>query len=287
MTGSLTRHAGLAHWEKIQMDLNVSEDVDVLHAILGHETTHVYLDRLSDSRLSDAFSSTRFFHEGVASYVEYRLFRPEEDIDSLWSVAAVTRARKQVDFGTLVDDARLRTELDTNLVYPLGEVFVEALVACYGPVSVGKITRALARDDAPEDLSGQELWRDAFQACDYNLETVLDTFYAKLDEQVERHRELIENLPRVRGAVEVEGDDVVVRAVWEPIDGWRPVCRFRQAEDTPDRQYIFRMGDENDEFRVGVYSFPDGTCWYQLGLTDGNERVIYEPWLKVSVWPWD
>ncbi len=286
MTGVSAQHAGRAHWEKVRIDLTTSGDADVLRAVLGHETAHVYLDRMSDSRLLDVFDSTRFFHEGVASYVEYRLLRPAEDIQALWSVAAVMRARKQVDFDELVNNERLSARLDTDLVYPLGEVFVEAMVEVYGPESVGRTTHAMARDDAPRGLSGQELWRDVFQACDYNLETVIDRFFAKLDEQVAEHHDFIQALPRVRGIVNIEHGLITVRADWQTLEGWQPVCRFRQAEDTPARQYIW--GDDWDgEFLCHESSFPDGVCWYQLGLSDGKGRVIYEPWNKVPVPTWE
>ncbi len=283
MTGSFTRYAGLAYWEKVQIDLTTSERAETLQAVLAHETTHVYLDQLSDSRLSDCFNSTRFFHEGVASYVEYRLFQPERAIDSLWSVAAVVRAREQVHFFELVDDKRFRVRNDADLVYPLGELFVEALVHCFGQQSVGKVTRALARDDAPKGLSGLELWQDVFQACDYNLETVLDTFYEKLDEQVERHKELIQLLPRVKGAVERIDEFIVVYAIWEPVEGWSTVCRFRHAEGSPSRRYMYAEYSDIDTFVISPDHFPARVCWYQLGLRDGEGRVIYEPWHKVPL----
>ena len=40
-------------------------------------------------------------------------------------------------------------------------------------------------------------------------------------------------LPRVRGGVEVEDRFVVVRAVWEPIDGWQPalIITLRNASE--------------------------------------------------------
>lgn len=36
-------------------------------------------------------------------------------------------------------------------------------------------------------------------------------------------------------------------------------------------------------FVISTDHFPDRVCWYQLGLSDGEGRVIYEPWHKVPL----
>ncbi len=282
-TSFLPRHAGVAYWDKIRLNLAVTDNNETLRSILGHETSHVFLERLADSRLADQINSTRFFHEGVASYVEYHLFNPEQHVDSLRSVAAVMHSRDEVEFAEMVDARLLSARRDTDLVYPLGEIFVEALVERYSEPAMGNIVRALVRDDAPKNLTGLELWRDVFQACNYNLDDVVDEFFAKLDMEVERHRELIDRLPRLRGVFSHDNAFVYVNVRWEPLDGWEPVCRFRQSEDESDRLYLLGESDEGDLFGQDRSSFPGSSLWYQLGLSDGNSRVIYEPWLQVTL----
>lgn len=282
-TSYLPRHAGVAFWDKIRLDLSTTDHIGTLRSILGHETTHVFLERLSDTRLSDKMNSTRFFHEGVASYVEYRLFDPEQSIDTLRSVAAVMRSRDEVDFAEMVDSGLLSARRDTNLVYPLGELFVEAVVERYGEPAVGKIVRALVREDAPEGLAGLELWRDVFQACAFNLDEVVDEFFAKLDAAVDQHAELINGLPRLRGLFDADIYYVYVTVQWEPIEGWRPICRFRQSEDTSDRLYLIGESDDGELFYLDRSSFPASSLWYQLGLSDGEARVVYEPWRRVTI----
>ena len=282
-TNALPRHAGLAYWNKIRLNLTVSEHQATLQSILGHEATHVFLERMADSRLVDHFNSTRFFHEGVASYVEFDLFETEHGVETLRSVAAVMRARKEVKIEELVNSQLLSARRDTDLVYPLGEVFVAALVDRHGTAAIGNIARKLARADAPKDLTGLELWRDVFQACGYSFDQLLNDFFARLDKEVERHRGLIDNLPRLRGVVTSNEDWVMVQVHWKPLDGWKTRCRFRQSEDTPSQLYLEGRSQDQDLFYQDRDAFPEAGLWLQLGISDGKGRVIYEPWLQVRL----
>lgn len=283
MTGQLARHAGQAFWEKIRMPLTESESRSMLRAILGHETAHVLIERLSDHRLSDSFSYARFFHEGVATYVECTLFEPEPGLEAWRSVAAVMRARREVDFAELVDDDRLRRRRDPDLVYPLGEVFVAALVRRYGEASIGRLCRALARPEAPRDLAGRELWYDTFQSCGYSLDAVIDEFFRLLDEEVERHREWIDRLPRLRGTVTIDDLNVQIEVAGELLEDWRAVCRFRTAPDDDDRRYLFGIGVDERRFLQPRFNFTGPSCGYQLGQTDGQGRTVWEPWVEVTL----
>ncbi len=282
LSGTIPRHAGQAYWKTIRMDLTASEDVETLRAILGHETTHVFAETITKSRLGESFNSTRFFHEGLATYVEHRLFGTPQSIEPLRSVCAVMRFRDEVQFRELVDNEAFTRNRDTNLVYPLGECFVAALVEKYGDQAPAKVLHSFGRDDAPEKLKGMELWNDVFQAAGYNLDDTIDTFFARLDRLVDEHREFVTNLPRLRGAVQLQDFRVGVEVQWEPVPGWQPVCRFRQAADSPDRQYLHSFRDSDNIFWVPRDSFPASSFWYQLGLREsGGERVIYEPWLEI------
>lgn len=277
----LPRHAGVAFWDTIRLNLSGSDDDATLQSILGHETTHVFLERLSDRRLSEQFNSTRFFHEGVATYVEYHLFEPRAGLAGSRSVAAVMRSRDEVDVRELVDSQLLSGRRDTNLVYPLGEVFVAALVERYGSDAVGKVARALVRDDAPRGLVGQELWRDTLQSCGYNFDDVLDQFYAILDEEVQKNSEWIASIPRLRSEWKPNARrfEVSVQPAWVP--DWDVVCRLRPRLDSPDSQYV-AAPEIGGTFVVQQRDFPGPTVWYQVGLRDKTGREIWEPWLEVA-----
>ncbi len=280
-TSSLPRHAGLAYWEKIRLNLATGDAQPMLESVLGHETAHVFLERLSDSRLTEQFNSTRLFHEGVATYVEYALFPAGRDVGELRRVAAVMRQRDEVHIEELVDSALLAARRDGNLVYPLGELLVAELADRHGPQAIGKIARSMAREDAPERLAGLDLWRDVFQACGYNFEHVLDGFYRRLDEEVERHRDFVDGVPRVRGALESDGEQVTVEIHWEAVEGWLPICRFRQEEEDAERFYM--EGLEEGTFVAWRDDFPSSTVWYQVGLRHVDGTVIYEPWVSVRL----
>jgi ABC-type transport system involved in multi-copper enzyme maturation permease subunit len=282
MSSRIARHAGQAYWKSIRLDPLASDDPDKLRAILGHETTHVFADRISNSRLTDAFNSIRFFHEGLASYLEHRLFGSDESVASLRTVAATIRHRRLVEFDELVDNDRFRAKHDTNLVYPLGEVFVAALVDRYGDAAPAALLRSFGRKDAPERLAGIELWQDTFQAAGYNLDETLDAFYARLDSLAEEHRPFIETLPRPRGAVKFESGYVGVQVFADPPVGWQLTCRFRQDSADQDHQYLSAVEGYENTFWVTSEELPGSTFWYQVGLREtGDERVIFEPWLQV------
>ncbi len=282
-TSTLPRHAGLAYWEKIRLNLAASEERSMLQSVLGHETAHVFLERLSDSRLSEQFNSTRLFHEGVATYAEYALFPAGRDVAESRRVAAVMRDRDEVHIEELVDNSLLVARRDSNLVYPLGELFVAELANRHGQAAIGKIARALAREDAPEGLAGLELWRDVFQACGYNFERVLDGFYQRLDQEVERHRQFIDHVPRPRAAVESDEDFVRVRVIWKAAEGWQTVCRFRRQEDDPERFYFGGVPEEKDTFLAWRGDFPDAEVWYQVGVSHADGTTICEPWARIQV----
>jgi hypothetical protein len=286
MTGTAPRHFGTAYWNTIRMDLSASDEPDRLLSVLGHETTHVYVDRLSDSRLADTYNSTRFFHEGLATYLEHRLFGSGTTIQPQRSVAAVMRERREVIFEELVDDRLLRRIRDGNLVYPLGEVFVAALVDRYGDGAPGRLLRAFARKDQPKQLQLTELWQDAFQAAGFSLEETIDAFFVRLDTLVAEHRAFIKSLPRPRAAIRFEDELIGIEPVWPPLEDWSVVCRFRQFPDADERDYLEPELEADGVFWIARDSLPGATFSFQIGLSETTgERVIWEPWQEARVGP--
>jgi hypothetical protein len=285
LTGSAPHTAGVAHWKTVQMDLAAAgRNVDGLVAVLAHETTHVYIDYESRSRLDDDFNSTRFFHEGLATYVEYHLFRPADKLASIRRVAAVMRARRQVKFSQLLDDKDLTRDFDTDLVYPLGEAFVAALARQYGNSAPANVIKAFIRPNAPKSLKGFALWQDIFQSCGYNLSAVEEKFFQVLDAAVADNRQFIDSLPRLRGAVQIIANRISLRAGF---NGQAPgiiVCRFRPRSDTPARLYEYAYPLIKNTFMVNASVYSDRSFWYQLGWRlPGASQPIWEPWVEMNL----
>jgi len=281
LTGSVPRTAGVAHWEKVQIDLAATPGLDSLLAVLGHETTHVYIDHECQSRIDDDFNATRFFHEGMATYVEYHLFRQTNQLETLRRVGAVIRARRDVKFEDLLDGEALARHQDTDLVYPLGEAFVAGLVKRYGETAPGQVVRAFGRPNAPKKLKGLLLWQDVLQACGYNLSEAENAFFAELDQTVAAERAFIESLPRLRGAARREQDRIVVQATYDGSAPGEVICRLRPRADTASWLYQYPSAEETNVFRADQSDYPNRSFWYQLGWrVHGASQTIYEPWVE-------
>ncbi|MEM7385494.1 MAG: hypothetical protein AAF514_11165, partial [Verrucomicrobiota bacterium] len=283
----ISRHnIATANWKRVNMNLLYSDDVEVMNAILGHELTHVYIEALSEQRFARRFGSTRWFHEGLASYLEYRLFLRTERIQQLGRQAAVVFDREQVEFELLVDNAAWLRKYDSNLVYALGEAFMHGLVDRYGDEAPGKIIRATNRPEAPVSLSGMAFWRDAFQACGYDLSSAIDGFYQHLGKLKNENKAFVDSLPRMRARITSEDSWIGL----EPLAdlalpaGAEVICQFRGSpEDGPEEYHQVPLG-EDGKFWVSGNLFPGRTLWYQLGLsTDETDYPIYEPWKESRV----
>ena len=284
LTGSDPHTAGVAHWKQVQIDLHaIGTDADELTAVFAHETTHLYIDHESQNRMDDDPDTTRFFHEGLATYVEYHLFRPPAALARLRRVAATMHARRQVSFEELIHREALARKYDVDLVYPLGEVFVDALVRRYGEPAVGQVIRTFARPGAPTGLKGAAQWRDVLQAQRGDLSDVEDLFFAALDRAAAEHRNFIDSLPRLRGAVHTEGGYIAVRASYDGRSPGTILCRFRPNADTPERLYEYAPASAQGVFRVEHARYPERSFWYQLGWrVPGASQPIYEPWVEIT-----
>lgn len=274
---------GTAYSMKLKMSLGRSESIAELRRTLAHETTHVVIESLSENRLKEHFGSTRVFHEGVATYVEERLYLPKEETSKHRLKAAVLHSRGEVDFHTLIDDDRLRREHATELVYDVGEVFAAAIAKRYGDESLGNLARAFAHKNNTEGLRGTPLWRSVFQACGYSLNAVINEFYELLDVAVEEHSDITESLPLANEFTSEYNDAFYVETEQEAPEGWRFVCRFRGYAESPDQEYFDAESIfDGSSFAVFSSNFTRSLAWYQIGLRKGD-TTIYEPWKSVPL----
>jgi hypothetical protein len=285
---SYMRHvAGTAEWKRVNMNITATRSLPEQIAVLGHETAHVYIDAVSDGRLKKHGSSARWWHEGLASYVEFRLFRPAGDLAKIHRVAAAAHRRKASDFELLVDDEAWRAKHDSDLAYSLGEVFFEALVAEHGDEAPGKILRAIRRPDAPEDATGLDLWRDAFQACGWDMSRTISGYFERLESYVTGdHRSFVESLPKLSGRVLVTGEVVSIEVI---VDGDLPPqatlrCRVRRLATDGDDRYVRLKPTGDRTFATDRETVGRGEFWYELGIMYPNAQfTLYQDWERARV----
>ncbi|MDF1812024.1 MAG: hypothetical protein P1V20_07415 [Verrucomicrobiales bacterium] len=215
-----SHNAGQAYWKKIRMAFPEKLSGAEAKAILGHEVTHVLINNMTGSRLEEAFASARWFHEGLASYVEFTLFREKEAALDYERWLALSSTWGEVNFQELVSSAALVKSRDPNLVYPAGMEWIRAAVDVYGDDCPAKLLKALGRPDAPPKLEGLALWRDACLVAGYDLERIRSRFRVRLKNLRETHKEVCAKLPEVKkGTAERKDGKIVITP--ELPEGWR------------------------------------------------------------------
>lgn len=290
LTSRSSRHAGTAYWKRVNMNLNAGSSPQDLEAILGHELTHIYISQLSDNKVNERFNSTRFFHEGLASYLEYRLFRKPSDLPNIRKLAAIAGERDRIRFEQLVDSSKLAQTHAFELVYPFGEIFIAAIVERYGDRAPEKLIRAFVREDAPAKLDTMTLWEDTFQSCEYNLEEVIAVFYELLANEIQLHRKFIDDLPIIHTEIVRFSMFVGIKFISSSdstktkLKSEQIFCRFRSNKDTSESQYLTGFADNSNTVWVSTYSFPGKTFWYQTSIRiPGLSAPIMSPWKRAPI----
>jgi hypothetical protein len=277
--GSARHTAGTAYWNTLRMNLVGFAGTEEALGVLRHETTHVLAQRLAGVDAAPRLSSMRLLNEGLATYVEHRFIEGSTEAEEYQLIAAAARARREVKTEELLDLERLAAERDENWVYPLGRAFIEVLVRRHGDGAPARVLTALGRKDAPEGLDGALAWQDAFQTAGIDLSQVFDDFFAYLDEQARLRADVIDALPRPRGALEREDGRVGIRAVvdGQVPEGWKVVCRFRPDETSESHEVDGPYTGPGPHWREPE-QLSEGKLWYQLGLKGPRGFVLYEPW---------
>lgn len=291
LTSALGSHnAGQAYWKKIRMGLPDSTDEAL--AILGHEATHVFIDQMTDGRLEESFGVTRWFHEGLASEIEFDLFRAPDETEDYERWLALSSSWGEVQFSELVEDGLLNATRDRFIVYPAGMIWVESLIEVYGKEAPTALLTAIARPDGPRKLGGLATWRDACLAAGYDLEKVRANFRSRLKSLRDEYETTTAKFPEV-----TEGD--VTRANGEIIvtpslpDGWREnlpegaemVCRMRAGPDSPPFEWQYSKLKEGDVFKASALTFLKPEMSFQVGWRTGEwcKQLIFGEWVDVTI----
>lgn len=280
MTTTSNQHLGTAFWKKLNLNLAGHDSIEELRQTLGHESTHVVIETLADYQLSSSFDSIRFFHEGVATYVERSLFTEVPLVENRLT-AAVLAKQKQAGFERVVDNDLLRLELDTNAVYTLGEVFAAATVRRFGNESLGKIARTFSDKRHTEGLSGLALWRSVFQASAYSLSEAVDEYYVVLEEAMEHHKDTLDQMDLLRPIPSWDEDGYLTIDLEESLPyEWEIVVRVRPSANADDVQYLVTP---QEYFSIPKTFFVGQSAWYQIGYQRGEDFPCYQPWQRIAI----
>ncbi len=284
MTGDSRSYAGLAHWQNIYLNFSSVSEISEFEPILGHETVHVFLDNITDRRLNNDFTNNKFFHEGMAGFIEYSIFRNELSFAKLREEAAVAYALRPITLPEIVNYDSLRTYYNHTLVYNFGILFCESLVDIYGKEAVRSLLDVLAEKEETFKLTGLEKWRSTFQYAGLDIEKVFLDFQQKLIKYQIEYVETIGLIKKIRAAVDIAKKDVYIIPNKEAfIPGWSLHCIARNNETDKDESLWLRYLSSDDKFSFKKNRFPRSGFWYQLYLSKNDKTEgFYLPWQKID-----
>ncbi len=277
--------AGQAHWKKIALPLALNPTLDQQRQVLGHETAHVFIDLVSDERARQNFHRTRWFHEGLATYVELRHFAPAGERDRHERAAAIAQAWDRVSFSRLCDTREWARQRAGELVYPLGQIWCAALLQAYGNEAPGRVTRALNSPGVFAAATSEASWRAALQACGYDLEKVNAGFDAALDAAVTTHRAWIDTVPRIRATLTVNATELLLRPEWTGEAPGRLIARIQPTEPEVDSSAELTLRpDAGGVIRIPRSQCPGPSVWYEIGWVISEARFpVFEAWKEEAV----
>lgn len=278
----ISHATGQTNWTKIRMPLTPDLSLYEQRRILGHETTHAFIEQFGAGRLQNRFGSIRCIHEGLATYVEEAVFAPEQAPRHRRAVAGAW-SRGKVPFALLVDDHALSQGRDPNLVYPLGAELAGAMIDAHGHGAPGRFLRAVGRPAAPPGLKGVDLWRDALQAAGLSFERIVAGYEARCAEIAAAEKDFVASLPRITAQVAVEGGEIVVRPQFDGKAPGRMVCF---AEDNEPFgigvQALHRRKD--GAFTLDRAGYLKSSLRYMLGWhTPQTQLPVFEPWAEAAL----
>ncbi|NLT70083.1 MAG: ABC transporter permease [Verrucomicrobiaceae bacterium] len=299
LSSPLAAHnAGQAYWKKIRMTLPPGDEDNPDPgdkegvAILGHEITHVFLDQITDGRLGESFDAARWFHEGLASYVEFRFFRDDSGATAYRRWIALAAQWEEVEFSEMVHNETFSTKRDPFLAYPAGYLWVDSLVRVYGDDAPAKLLRALGRREGPRKLRGLALWRDACLAADFDLERVRSDFRRQLADLREEYADASQAFPEITaGDAFRRGDKIVIHPEFP--DGWKShlpdgaeiLCRVRPRADARPTEWRYSGLGEEESFSVPAISFLKPAIGFQIGwkMEADSRFPVFGEWVNVTV----
>ncbi len=245
-------------------------------AVLAHELSHAHTAKRSGGMTSEYGAHFRFFNEGLAMWIESQIMGdgPSYDVHRKW--AAAVWAQEQHSFELLVYDSSRGVRFDTFQVYPLGFVFVEALVEVHGEDAPAKLLTAIASIKTTKPM-GLALWYGMSSRAKLPLDPVISAYEARLERYHARwpapKLELTAKPNFAKGVLQVSASPAPKNALF---------CRFRP------RAKVGHSDLTQVKVRKGRCRIPRPiqsglSFWYQLGYQLKEGPVMYDEWVHQPV----
>ncbi len=293
LTDVSIEHTGLAAWSRARISLTEVDDPEDARFVLVHELTHIAQHQASDGHLLKHGRSVNFFSEGLADFVAYeRVARPQRRKHS--RIGAIETLRRQrISFESLCDMKHLRMLVHPTADYMIGELWVKALVDSCGADTPRRVLAAMARPEAPKQLSGAVLMRDALQAAGCQLESVLQTQASLIETLRSKYAKDLAQIPRVSGGVmNQDGEDMIFELrVDRPVPEGAGIVVATRADATVEDARYGAFGadaDPKDSQRLTVsipkHLFAGDRFQFAFGVKLAEDVYpIYEPWREARI----
>ncbi|MCC6807952.1 MAG: hypothetical protein IT381_11050 [Deltaproteobacteria bacterium] len=278
--GSREGTLGTTHWTEVHIDFSQHDTLAAQKETLAHETAHVFISVLADRRLDDRFADARFFHEGLANYVQLQTYGTPQKKENRRFVASVLHAQRRARFELLIDSARMTRDYDAEDAYTLGGEFVTALVAIYGQGAPAKLLEAIAAAPDLRGENGPAFWRAAFQAAGFQLDSVIARYTKTLEAARVANEQRIDALPALAAGVrKSDGRYFVVLAEDLP-EELRLRCQVRRSERDPPHAGLVR----GNSVCAAPSAAGEKSLQYALGVESSDEGwTIFSPWVDAPI----
>lgn len=258
-------HAGEQWANKVRISPS-AEDAPVT---LVHELVHAHVGHLAkrDSELPRAW--WRFFDEGLATYLGSELTGDEDELPKHREWAGYVSKLGDPSFERLT---RASADWDDHEVYPLGLVFVEALLEEAGPSAPSCVARGLAKVEA---RTAAEAWSTLLKPCGTDLPTLLQTYHRVLRSL---EPDFVHPFPRLATGCHLDQPGVI--SDLSEKGSW--LVRFAPAHDTADHKLETVSLSQHGEF-LPYWARGAAQVQVQVGQRLPRGAQYFGPWQRLDV----
>lgn len=283
MKGKSQNYSGLAQWQNIYLNFSQVSHESEFIPVLGHELTHVFLESITERRLSDDYRNNKFFHEGLANYVEYSLFRSKEDYTNISDEAAISFAFRPLAIEELIDFDKFRRYYNHNLIYNFGSLFCETIIDQYGIEGVNRLLDIYGSREETFKLTGIEKWRSVFQYAQMDLDIVFISFQRKLISNTSGLEDVIESFKELKSTIEAGNNTVTIKPDFiSNMSDWTYKCIVRRNESDNVEDLETYYLNSNSSFVINKRDLARSDFWYQLRYKKKNEELTVNlPWKHI------